>query len=43
VNRKESGNRTDAEIQFHRIAQLQAQLDVALAELERIKGEGKPK
>ena len=30
--------RADAETQFKRIAQLQAQLDVALAELQRLKG-----
>lgn len=31
--------RAEAETQFKRIAQLQAQLDVALAEIQRIKGQ----
>jgi hypothetical protein len=30
--------RADAETQFKRIAQLQAQLDVALSEIRRLKG-----
>ena len=33
--------RADAAVQFQRIAQLQAQLDVALAELHRIKKQAK--
>jgi hypothetical protein len=34
--------RDDAAVQFHRIAQLQAQLDVALGELQRLKTQSQP-